>query len=333
MKAALRERLTGLLEGFPKVRVMVVGDLLLDHYLVGDAGRISREYPVIIINHERDEYRLGGAANTVANLTALGAEVIPAGWIGADENGDELLKILAQTGCSTEAVVRDPTACTVTKTRIVAGGTHGGGLGQHLLRVDRLGAGAPDAAAEGELVRSIRHLADVVDGFVLSDYGQGAVTRTVAGEVMRIAEGRYVGLDSRHRLLDYPGVTAATPNLEEAQEATGLLLRRKVEIEAAGETLRTKLDAEALLVTLGADGMSLFEPDTGPTHIPVANKSEVFDVTGAGDTVVAAFTLARLSGGSYLEAAHLANVAGGVSVRHAGAKPVSAKELGGALRE
>jgi D-glycero-beta-D-manno-heptose-7-phosphate kinase len=332
VKAALRERLTGLLEVFPKVRVMVVGDLLLDHYLVGDAGRISREYPVIILNHERDEYRLGGAANTVANLTALGAEVIPAGWIGADEYGDELLKILAQTGCSTEAVVRDPMTCTVTKTRIVAGGTHGGGLGQHLLRVDRLSAGAPDAAAEGELVRSIGHLADVVDGFVLSDYGQGAVTKTVAGEVMRIAEGRYVGLDSRHRLLDYPGVTAATPNLEETQEATGLLLRRKAEIEAAGETLRAKLDAEALLVTLGADGMSLFEPDTDPTHIPVANKSEVFDVTGAGDTVVAAFTLARLAGGSYLEAAHLANVAGGVSVRHAGAKPVSAKELGGALR-
>src|SRR5215218_1929053 len=117
----MRERLRGLLEVFPKVRVMVVGDLLLDHYLVGDAGRISREYPVIILNHERDEYRLGGAANTVANLTALGAEVIPAGWIGADENGDELLKILAQTGCSTEAVVRDPTARTVTKTRIVAG--------------------------------------------------------------------------------------------------------------------------------------------------------------------------------------------------------------------
>src|ERR687884_429409 len=102
-----RERLSRLLDGFRGVRVMVVGDLVLDHYLVGDAGRISREYPVIILNHERDEYRLGGAANTVANLTALGAEVIPAGWIGTDENGDELLKILSQTGCSTDAVVRD----------------------------------------------------------------------------------------------------------------------------------------------------------------------------------------------------------------------------------
>jgi rfaE bifunctional protein kinase chain/domain len=332
VEAALRKRLLELLEVFPRMRVMVVGDLVLDHYLVGGAGRISREYPVIILDHERDEYHLGGAANTVANLTALGAEVVPAGWIGADENGDELLKILAQTGCSTEAVVRDPMTCTVTKTRIVAGGTHGGGLGQHLLRVDRLGTGAPDTAVEGELVRRIGHLADVADGFVLSDYGQGALTRPVAGAVMRIAEGRYVGLDSRHRLLDYPGVTAATPNLEETEEATGLRLRRKAEIEAAGETLRAKLNAEAILVTLGADGMSLFEPDTDPIHLPVANKSEVFDVTGAGDTVVAAFTLARLSGGSYLEAAHLANVAGGVSVRHAGATPVSAGELASTLR-
>ena len=332
MEAALRGRLLRLLDEFPKMRVMVVGDLVLDHYLVGDAGRISREYPVVILNHERDEYRLGGAANTVANLAALGAEVIPAGWIGTDENGDELLKILARTGCSTRAVVRDPTACTVTKTRIVAGGTHGGGLGQHLLRVDRLGTGALDAAAEGELVRRIGHLADVVDGFVLSDYGQGAVTRMVAEAVMHFAEGRYIGLDSRHRLLDYPSVTAATPNLEEAEEAAGLRVRGETEIEAAGANLRARLDADALLVTRGGEGMSLFEPDIDPIHIPVANKSEVFDVTGAGDTVVAAFTLARLSGGSYLEAAHLANVAGGISVRHAGATPVSAEEIERALR-
>src|SRR5215216_6858624 len=111
----MRERLRGLLEVFPKVRIMVVGDLVLDHYLVGDAKRISREYPVMILNHERDEYRLGGAANTVANLAALGAEVIPAGWIGADGSGDELLKVLSRTGCSTDAVVRDPGARTVTK--------------------------------------------------------------------------------------------------------------------------------------------------------------------------------------------------------------------------
>ena len=311
---------------------MVIGDLVLDHYLVGDAERISREYPVIILNHERDEYRLGGAANTVANLTALGAEVIPAGWIGADGSGDELLKVLKESGCSTNAVVRDPTARTATKTRIVADGTHGGGLGQHLLRVDRLD-GVPDVASEGELIRLIEGLAGEMDGFVLSDYGQGTVTPAVAEAVMRLAEGRYVGLDSRHRLLSYPGVTAATPNLEETAEAAGLALKDEAEIEETGTALRAKLGAEALLVTRGAEGMSLFESGARAVHIPVANKSEVFDVTGAGDTVVAAFTLAHLSGGSYLEAAHLANVAGGISVRHAGAIPVGAGELRGALDE
>ncbi len=312
---------------------MVVGDLVLDHYLVGDAGRISREYPVMILTHERDLYRPGGAANTVANLAALGASVIAAGWIGADLEGEELLKLLTRIGCETSSVVRDPKTRTVAKTRIVAGGTHGGGLGQHLLRVDRLGVGSPDDAAESELVNQVKRLARGVDGFVLSDYGQGTLTRRVAGVVMRLAQGRYTGLDSRHRLLDYPGVTAATPNLEEAAEATGLPLNDEAGIEAAGAKLRAMLGAEALLITRGASGMSLFEPDTSPVHIPVANKSEVFDVTGAGDTVVAAFTLARLSGGSYLEAARLANIAGGISVRHAGATPVRHEELRGAVGE
>ena len=328
----MRERLPGLLEVFRGLRVMVVGDLVLDHYLVGDAGRISREYPVVILNHDRDEYRPGGAANTVANLATLGAEVVPAGWIGADGAGDQLVKILNAAGCATDGVLRDPTARTVTKTRIVAGGTQGGGLGQHLLRVDQLGTGAPDEKAENELVKNIEQRANEVDGFVLSDYGHGAVTPRVAGVVRRLSEDRYVGLDSRHRVLSYPGVTAATPNLEETAEATGLDLENETEIEEAGALVRAKLDAEALLITRGGDGMSLFESGREPVRIPVANKSEVFDVTGAGDTVVAAFTLARLAGGSYLEAAHLANAAGGISVRHAGATPVGAGELRDALR-
>jgi D-glycero-beta-D-manno-heptose-7-phosphate kinase len=332
MEAVLRERLLGLLEGFRGLRVMVVGDLILDHYLVGDAGRISREYPVIILNHKRDEYRPGGAANTIANLTALGAEVVPAGWIGADGPGDQLVKILEAAGCATGGVVRDPTAHTVTKSRIVAGGTQGGGLGQHLLRVDQLGAGGPGETAESELVRNVEQRADEVDGFVLSDYGHGALTPRVAETVIRLSEDRYVGLDSRHRVLSYPGVTAATPNLEETAEATGLGLGDEATIEKAGALLHAKLGAEALLITRGEGGMSLFELEAQPVHIPVANRSEVFDVTGAGDTVVAAFTLARLAGSSYLEAAHLANVAGGLSVRHAGATPVEAEELRDALR-
>src|ERR671921_424947 len=153
MEARLRERLPGLLTRFRDLQVMVVGDLVLDHYLVGDAGRISREYPVIILNHKRDEYRPGGAANTVANLAALGARVLPVGWIGTDLSGGELSKILNSTGCETDGVLRDPAGRTVTKTRIVAGGTHGGGLGAHLLRVGQPGTRAPHVAAEAAPMR------------------------------------------------------------------------------------------------------------------------------------------------------------------------------------
>ena len=312
---------------------MVVGDLGLDHYLVGDAGRVSREYPVMILSHERDEFRLGGAANTVANLVSLGAGVIPAGWIGDDPNGDELLKLLWKMGCPTEAIVRDAGTRTVTKTRIVAGGTYGGGLGQHLLRVDQLGSGAPGHAPQEDLRGRIGEIADGTDGFVLSDYGHGTLTPDVTRAVTVVANGRYVGLDSRHRLLDFPGITAATPDLEETAEASGIRVTDETDVEKAGTALRAKLGAEALLVTRGGEGMSLFEPGADPLHLPVANKSEVFDVTGAGDTVVAAFTLARLAGGSYAEAAKLANVAGGLSVRRSGATPVRAEELREALGE
>lgn len=234
-------------------------------------------------------------------------------------------------GCSTEAVVRDGETRTVIKTRIVAGGTRGGGLGQHLLRVDQLGSGAPCRAAEEELLRRVGEFARGMDGFVLSDYGHGTLTSDVARAITGLADGRYVGLDSRHRLLDFPGVTAATPNLEETAEAARIRVADEADVERAGTALLAKLGAEALLVTRGGEGMSLFEPGSPPVHIPVANKSEVFDVTGAGDTVVAAFTLARLAGGSYGEAASLANAAGGLSVRRAGATPVWAGELREAL--
>src|SRR4028119_1023961 len=149
MEGGWRRGLLGLLRDFAELRVMVVGDLGLDHYLIGDAGRISRVYPVVILTHHRDEYRLGGAANTVANFASLGAGVVAAGWIGADANGDELVALLSSTGCETHAVARDTATSTVVKTRIVAGGTHGGGLGQHLLRVDRLGTGGAGAAGGG----------------------------------------------------------------------------------------------------------------------------------------------------------------------------------------
>ena len=159
---------------------MVVGDFRLDHYLVGNAGRISRQYSVVILTHERDEYRPGSAANTVANLAVLRATVVPVGLSGVDPNGDELLMLLARAGCDPATVVRSHGTRTVTKTRSVASGTQGGGLGQHLLRVDWLGASAPNTAAEEELQHAVKRMADAADGFVLSDYGAGTITPRVA---------------------------------------------------------------------------------------------------------------------------------------------------------
>lgn len=326
-----RERLLTLLERFSGLTVIVVGDMTLDHYLIGDAGRVSREYPVIILTHERDEHRPGGAANTVANFAALGAGVLPVGAAGEDPAGDEICRLLAAAGCSTSAILRDPAVSTVKKTRIVANRSGGGGLGQHLLRVDRLNRANLPGRVEAALIQAVQDLSMDADGFVMSDYGHGTLTADVIRAVLSSATGRYVGLDSRYRLLDFEGITAATPNLEETSRAIGHDLLEESDLESAGSVLREKLGAEALLITRGAGGMSLFEPDARPVHLPAHNRTEVFDVTGAGDTVVAAFTLTRLAGGSYLESAMLASVAGGISVRRAGAASVGLGELRQAL--
>lgn len=319
-------RLLGLVDSFNGLRVFVVGDLILDHYLVGSTQRVSREYPVIVLVHEGDEYRLGGAANTAANLASLGAEVIPVGYLGQDPHGDIMLDLLERIGCSTEFVVREATYNTVTKTRVSSRGP-GGTPSHQMLRIDRLNAHRRNDRMAEQLTANVVALADDAHGMLVSDYGHGTVAPDISRACIREMGERYVGLDSRHALLMHRGVTVATPNIEEASEAVGFELCDKRSIVIAGQELTRHLNAEAVLITKGSDGMSLFEKDCKPTHLGPAVVNQVLDVTGAGDAVAATVLLARLAGGSYLEAAHLANFAGGLSTRRAGASPVPLDDL------
>jgi rfaE bifunctional protein kinase chain/domain len=326
-------RLLDLISAFEGKTAAVLGDLVLDEFVYGEIARVSREAPVLILDHRVSRLAPGGAANAVANLRALGARPLPVGRIGADEAGGKIAGLLTAAGVDCSLLVRDPSYTTPVKSRILAGSPHT--AKQQIVRLDRgAGAAAPSAAVTGRLGRSLARARKKAAGLLVADYGYGSA-RPDDGELGRwIAEGPSpVTLDSRFRLLDFRGIAAATPNIAEVEAALGVRIPDDdpAAIERAGAALRRRLRCRALLVTRGSRGMSLFEEGRRPAHIPPYGTDEVADVTGAGDTVAATFLLALLAGGSFLEAATLANTAGGIVVTKRGTATVSPAEMAAAV--
>jgi len=303
-------RLKAILEKFKGKRVLVYGDLILDHYVYGYAERISREAPIPILRFESERYELGGAANAAKNLAALGAEVSVAGAVGEDEEGDQLLGLLSSWGIEAKVVRRGRT---LRKMRILAGGEFT--KRQQVARVDW-----------GNGFQAV--LPERLHGFhaaIVSDYGYG--TASPQG-FERLREGvPLVVVDSRNRLADFKGATSATPNIPEFSALMGRSFMGLREIIAEGEKARTMLQLKALLVTLGKKGLCLFEEGRGPHLLGPFGSEQVVDVTGAGDTVAAVYTLALSAGASFRQAAALANIAGGIAVMKEGASTVSPEEL------
>jgi len=291
-------------------RLLVYGDLILDHYLYGYARRISREAPIPILNFEGERYELGGAANAAKNLAALGADVVVAGAVGEDEEGEKLLSLLSQWGIKPSVVRRGRT---LRKMRILAGGEFT--KRQQVARVD-WGNGFDAVVPE---------VSGGFDGGIISDYGYG----TVSPEGFRVLKGRLplTVVDSRNRLKEFKGATSATPNLPEFSALLGKSFMKVEEVLREGEGARAMLRLKALLVTLGKKGLCIFEKDRPPILVPPFGSEQVVDVTGAGDTVVAVYTLALSAGASFSQAATLANIAGGISVMKEGASTVTPEEL------
>ncbi len=327
-----RARLLALVDRLPQARVAVLGDAVLDEFEVGEIARVSREAPVLILDHRRTELCPGGAGNTAANLAAIDVRVTLIGRIGGDPQGERLVRLLARRGVDVRALVRQRDYPTPTKTRILAGSPHT--RKQQIVRLDRGRRGVPvSAPVRRRLVRAAARERARGAGLLVADYGYGGVDPTL---VRAAARGRGpVTLDSRFSLPMFRGVDAATPNLEELERALGRPLRDDDlrGIAAAAARLRRTLNASALLVTRGSQGMLLCEKARRPAVIPVFGSDEVADVTGAGDTVIALFTAARAAGGDWREAAELANVAGGLVVMKSGTATVSRRELRAALRE
>ena len=329
-------RLLDIVGAFSRQTICVVGDFVLDEFVSGEISRVSREAPVLILRHRRTETYPGGAGNAAANLAELGARVLAVGVVGDDEGGRVLIECLRRRNVDTSRIVRARESVTPRKTRYLAGWTHT--TEQQVLRVDREpGATLPEATQES-LTRKVRQAAKRAGAVLVSDYGFGAATP----ELVKKLRADRVTLDSRYRLLAYAdaGVMAATPNEAELEAAYHERIGTDVrKLEELGERALGELGLECLLVTRGKDGMALFERGTSqnagakaPVHIPIYGSDAPVDVTGAGDTVIAVFTLALAAGASYLEAAHLANYAGGIVVMKRRTATVTRAELDAALR-
>ena len=324
-------RLRAVVDRWAGRTVAVVGDLIVDEYLFGRPSRISREAPVLILRYTERELSLGGAANAVHNVQALGARVIPIGIVGRDAPGTELLSLFDAASIPTDGIVVEPGRRTPVKTRIMAGGYQA--TRQQVVRLDREPTSEPQPTTEDALVERLTALATRVDAVIISDYGYGTVTARVLECLRTIAQraGAVVTVDSRYELPRFTGLTAATPNEAELESLVGTPVDDERNVEKAGRQLLERLDARLLLVTRGSRGMALLEREGGSTFLPIHGTDEIADVTGAGDTVISVFTAALAAGGTPVEAATLANIAGGIVVMKRGTATVSAAELVQAL--
>ncbi len=307
-------------------RVVVVGDLIADQFISGRVSRVSREAPVLILQYNDTTIVPGGAGNAAANVAALGARVDVIGLVGRDDEGRRLLKALPARA-NVRGVVRAAGTATTVKTRILAGGVHS--AKQQVVRIDK--AGPPVTPALRKRVQAaLVRAAKTADAIIVSDYGSSVVTPAMVQAALRSAGRKkpLVLVDSRYAMLSFAGMTATTPNESEVEAQLGVTIGDDAEaLERAGRELLTKTRATAVLITRGSRGMALFERSRPTEHIPIVGSDEVADVTGAGDTVIATFTLALASGASFSDAAHLANHAGGIVVMKRGTATVSRAEL------
>jgi D-glycero-beta-D-manno-heptose-7-phosphate kinase len=326
MSPADRSRLLALVDALNGRRVAVVGDLIADEFIYGQIARVSREAPVLILNYDSTEIVPGGAGNAAANVAALGGTVRAVGLAGRDDTGRRLLDILKRRRIDVGGVARPSGYRTPTKTRILAGGIHS--AKQQVVRIDRAASAAADDHAREAFGKRVVAAARGCDALLVSDYGSGLVTPTLAAEAQRVMRVPIALVDSRYRLLRYHRMTACTPNESEVEQALGITIGDNTRIlERAGRELLRRTRARAVLITRGSRGMALFEPDTRTEHIPIFGSDQIADVTGAGDTVIATMTLAIAAGATFLEAARLANFAGGLVVMKRGTATASASEL------
>ncbi len=323
-------RLRALTSSFAGKRVLVIGDMVADEYMLGRPTRISREAPVLILDLDKDWTVPGGATNVGVNARSLEAQIFLAGVVGDDLPGGRLRKAIEDLGMHQEGLFTDHNRPTSTKTRILAGSPQI--VQQHIVRLDRVDASEIAEPCRGKIVSYIKQMLSLVDAVVLSDYENGVISPYIIEACLPAARemGKVVVADSHGDLFRFQGVTALTPNQPEAELTLGMTIHTEDQLNEAGRRLLEGSNAGGVLITRGSEGMSLFEAGQPPLHLPIHRlplSSEVVDTNGAGDTVAATFTLALTAGASMAEAAYLANAAAALVVRRLGCASNTPEEL------
>lgn len=309
-------------------KILVIGDLALDEMIYGDAERISREAPVLILQHTKTKLILGGASNAANNVAALNnSKVGVIGVVGEDYHKDLLIDTFKKSAIDCEGIVSDPERKTIVKTRI--SGSITTSITQQIVRIDRQSKGDISTETEEKLIYKINKLIPEYDGVILSDYHIGTLTKKIVNHAIELANklNKVIIVDAQRNLDTYKNVTSMTPNLPDTEKTVGFEISNEEDLKKAGKILLEKTNAKSVLITCGADGMFVAQPDNIYQKIPVFNKSEVFDVTGAGDTVTAVYSLALACGVDPVYSAVIGNVAASIVVKQFGCATTTVEEL------
>ncbi|MFH1335778.1 MAG: D-glycero-beta-D-manno-heptose-7-phosphate kinase [Candidatus Zixiibacteriota bacterium] len=328
MEKILKERFDHIFSQWGGRQILVLGDVMLDEYLWGNVSRISPEAPVPVVEIVKESVKLGGAANVALNVKSLGDEPILVGIIGNDRNGERMITALNETGITTEGIFVDNPRQTTVKTRVIA--HH-----QQVVRADRENTEEISKETGGEITNFVKDRINDIGGVIISDYGKGVITYQLLSELIKLCKQNevFVAVDPKEtHFMNYKEVSLITPNHHEAGFAYGKRIKDEKILEEVGWGLLEKLKINSLLITRGEKGMSLFEADRTLTRLPTRAK-KVYDVTGAGDTVIASFTCAYVAGANYKESALISNHAAGIVVGEIGTAQVTKEELISELKE
>ena len=323
-----KEKLVLYIKNLANPKVLVVGDLALDEMIYGDAERISREAPVLILQHTRTKLILGGASNAAHNASTLnGGKVGVIGVCGDDYQSGQLIETFEKANIDCKYLVKDSTRKTTTKTRI--SGSITTSITQQIVRIDRQTNEPISKSTENRVIENLEKAIPEYDAIVLSDYHIGTLTKKVIETTTRLANkyNKIIVVDAQQNLGSYKNITSMTPNLPDTEKTVGFAINNEDDLKKAGDKLLAETKAKAVLITCGADGMFVAEPKKNYTKIPVFNKSEVFDVTGAGDTVTAVYTLALAASADYVYSAIIGNIAASLVVRQYGCATTTIDEL------